>query len=253
VLTAGVLRIRSNIVSGGNLVAQPGHKTIIDGTVGGAPQILSGAVQFGRLEIAGTRGFGTQGWGVTVLDSLTVATPVPFGFSSGTISVGGRLGAAAASTLTFGTLVLGDTSSLDHVLGTATIGTLQYAGDPVPLYTLPTDSRFTIGNLVVDNGATVTVSGAQGTRLIGGGTAGTITVLGTLNIPDGVTLKACRTDNGGLAGGAPGVIAASGTGALELRLPGPRTSTTFGGGTTPGTFNGFIDGVNLRFGIATGC
>jgi hypothetical protein len=166
------------------------------------------------------------------------------------LTVNGSLSAPATTTWALpGTLRVNAAAGIDNLLGTVSLGGLTIGGVNLN-QTIPTAARYTIGNLTVLNGASASI--AAGTRLIGSGNQGTLTISGTLTIPDGSTLQACSESNGGLAGGtlgSPGLIQnqQSGGAPLLLRLPGPLSSTLFGqsGGTTPG--------VALTFGNTTGC
>jgi hypothetical protein len=114
--------------------------------------------------------------------------------------------------------------------------------------TIPTDARYTItGGLNILGGASATI--ASGTRRIGSGTTGSLTVNGTLTIPDGATLQACSSTNGGFVGSGTIQNLQQGLGTLLLRMPGPLTSTTFGSGGTPGT----LSFIAAQFNQTTGC
>jgi hypothetical protein len=251
-LTAGTLRLRNSFISwSGVTTTSPVFRVVVDGTVGATPQTSSSPPRVGVLRIEGSRGLTTGGWDVTVNDSLFVAPGLTFGFSSGAFDIGGILSTGANSAMSAGNLVLRDTSALNQVAGSASMATLTFANGILP-QRLPTAARFTFGNLNVTAGASVIVD--PGTARVGAGTSGTLTVDGTLTIPDGSTLRVCGTSNGNLSAATnptTGVIRnlQQGTGAaLSLSLPGPLASTTFGnrGGTVAGP-------LPVLFGQTTGC
>jgi hypothetical protein len=246
-LTAGTLRLRNSFISwNGVTTTSPVFRVVVDGTIGATPQTSSSP-----LRVEGTRGWTTGSWDVTVNDSLVVAPGLTFGFSSGTFDVGGILITGANSALSAGNLVLRDTSALNQVAGNASMTTLTFANGTLP-QRLPTAARFTYRDVTVNAGASVTVD--AGTARVGAGTLGTLTVDGTLTIPDGSTVRVCGSTNGFLvANNSPttGVIRnlQQGTGAaLSLTATGPISGTTFGirGGTIQGP-------LPVLFGQTTGC
>lgn len=211
----------------------------------------SGNVAIQNLEIGGTGARTvTINTALDVLGALSVTSPAPVTLtqsSTHALRVVGGFSAPSSATINIpGTLRTEAATGITSLLGTVSIGSLTIGGLGLNQI-VPTDPRYTIGNLNVLAGASASI--ASGARRIGSGTSGTLTVNGTLTIPDGSTLQACRSDNGGLAGGSPGLIRNLGSGGapLLLRLPGPLTSTTFGasGGTT--------SGVAISFGVTTGC
>jgi hypothetical protein len=213
----------------------------------------SNNVAIANLEIGGT-GSRTISFNnaQTIQGTVTVTSPAVINVTQNTtwsLDVNGAMSAPATTTWSLpGTLRVNAASGIDNLLGTVSLGSLTIGGASLN-QTVPTAARYTIGNLTVLSGASASI--AAGTRRIGSGTSGTLTVNGTLTIPDGSTLQACRSDNGGLAGGAPGLIRnqQSGGAPLLLRLPGPLTSTTFGAGGTPGA----LSGVSVTFGVTAGC
>ena len=217
-------------------------------------QIISqnGSVPIANLEIGGTGSRIVQFQAPqTIQGAFTVTSPAVINVTQNTtydLTVNGAISAPATTTWALpGTLRVNAASGIDNLLGTVSLGGLTIGG-AVLNQTIPTAPRYTIGNLTVLAGASASI--ASGTRLIGSGTSGTLSVNGDLTIPDGSTLQACRSDNGGLAGGTPGVIrnVQSGGAPLLLRMAGPLlSSTTFGasGGLTPG--------VTITFGVTAGC
>lgn len=216
-------------------------------------QVVSqnGGVPIANLEIGGTgsRTISIQA-AQAIQGSFTVTSPAVITVTQNAahaLDVNGALSAPATTTWSLpGTLRVNAASGIDNLLGTVTLNGLTIGGAGLN-QTIPTAARYTINNLTVLSGASASI--AAGTRLIGSGTVGTLSVSGTLTIPDGSTLQACRSDNGGLAGGTPGLIrnVESGGAPLLLRLPGPLVSTTFGanGGTT--------SGIAITFGNIAGC
>ena len=215
----------------------------------------SASVPIANLEIGGTGSRIVQFQAPqTIQGAFTVTSPAVINVTQNTtydLTVNGAISAPATTTWALpGTLRVNAASGIDNLLGTVSLGGLTIGG-AVLNQTIPTAPRYTIGNLTVLAGASASI--ASGTRLIGSGTSGTLSVNGDLTIPDGSTLQACRSDNGGLAGGGtplvPGVIRnVQSLGApLLLRMAGPLLSTTFGasGGLTPG--------VTITFGVTAGC
>jgi len=211
----------------------------------------SGGVAIANLEIGGTgaRTISIQA-AQTVQGSFTVTSPGLITITqNGThaLEVNGLLSAPATTTWSLpGTLRVNAAAGVDNLAGTVSLGGLIIGGTALN-QNLPTDARYTFGNLQVLAGASATIG--AGTRRIGSGTTGTLTVNGTLTIPDGSTLQVCRSDNGGFAGGTPGLVqnVQSGGAPLLLRMPGPLGSTTFGAS------GGTLSGVNASFGVTAGC
>lgn len=209
-------------------------------------------VAIANLEIGGTGSRTIQfQQSQVILGNFTVTSPAVITVNQNTtwsLDVGGDLSAPATTTWTLpGTLRVNAASGIDDLLGSVSLGSLTIGGAGLN-QTIPTAARYTVGNLTVLAGASASIG--EGTRRIGSGTSGTLTINGILTIPDGSTLQACRSDNGGLAGGSPGVIRnqESGGAPLLLRLPGPIGSTTFGasGGS-------ITTGVAITFNNTTGC
>lgn len=215
----------------------------------------SGGVPIANLEIAGT-GSRTISFQTaqTITGTFTVTSPAVLSVTQSAahaLVVEGAMSAPATTTWSFpGSLRVDAASGIDNLAGNVTLTTGLIIGGAALNQTIPTAARYTIGNLTVLAGASASI--AAGTRLIGGGTSGTLAVSGILTIPDGSTLQACRSDNGGLAGGGADALIRnlqSGGAPLLLRLPGPLTSTIFGAGATPGT----LDGINVTFNVTAGC
>ena len=211
----------------------------------------SGGVPMANLEIGGTGSRTIQFNNTQIIaGTFTVTSPAVISItqnSTHALDVFGAMSAPVSATWSLpGTLRVDAASGIDNLAGSVSLGGLTIGGVALN-QTVPTAARYTIGNLTVLSGASASI--AAGTRLIGSGTSGTLAVAGTLTIPDGSTLQACRVDNGGLAGGAPGVIrnVQSGGAPLLLRLPGPLSSTTFG------SSGGVTTGVNITFGVTSGC
>lgn len=183
-LSNGVVLFRGNTLTGTNYAASASHRTVFLGATG-APQNVNGSTTFGRLEVAGARGFGTTGSTYTVLDSLVVSTAVPL-VGSGTLNVNGPLVASSPITVSIANLVLFDTTGTHWLMpGTNfTSGRLylrQTSGLPIRLRpglgynSLDIESPVTLegavsvaGNLEIGNGLnpsltlagqTITVSG----------------------------------------------------------------------------------------------
>lgn len=213
--------------------------------------VQNNSVSIANLEIAGAGSRTIQFQNSQVITGdFSVTSPATILINQNSthpLDVNGALTAPATTSWSLpGSLRVNAAAGITNLLGSVNIGTLIIGGT-AQNQTIPTAARYTLGNLTVLSGASASI--ASGTRLIGGGTSGTLTVNGTLTIPDGATLQACRSDNGGLAGGTPGLIRnqESGGAPLLLRMPGPLGSTTFGAS------GGAVSGVNVQFGITTGC
>ncbi len=215
----------------------------------------SGGVPIFNLEVGGNGSRTIQfQQAQTVNGTFTVTSPAVVTINQNTtwdLTVNGAMSAPATTTWSLpGSLRVNAASGIDSLAGTVTIGSNNNVsglviGGAGLNQTVPTDPRYTIRNLNVLAGASATIG--AGTRRIGTGTTGSLTVSGTLTIPNGSTLQTCRSDNGGLAGGtalAPALIQSPGGGILQLRMPGPIGSTSFLG-TTPL--------VAVQFGVTAGC
>lgn len=212
----------------------------------------NGGVAIANLEIAGT-GSRTISFNAaqTVLGNFSVTSPAVLNITQSggvLLNVLGNVSSPATTTWNLpGTLQVNTTTGVSNLLGNVTVGGLAFGGLGLNQL-IPTDARYTInGALTIAAGASATV--ASGTRRIGSGTTGSLTVSGLLTIPDGATLQACSSSNGGFAGTGTIQNLGSGLGALLLRMPGPLTSTTFGSGGTPGV----LSNITAQFNQTTGC
>lgn len=188
-----------------------------------------------------------------ILGTFTVTSPAAITVTQNTtysLEVQGAMSAPATTTFALpGTLRVNAAPGISNLLGNVTIGTGAVGGLVIGGAALnqivPTDARYTIRNLNVLAGASATIG--AGTRRIGSGTTGNLTVNGTLTIPDGSTLQACSSVNGGFAGTATGLIQniQSGGAPLQLRMPGPALINT--------SFVGVTTGIAVTFNVTAGC
>ncbi|MBA3853048.1 MAG: hypothetical protein C0503_01460 [Gemmatimonas sp.] len=112
-LTAGVVLFRGSTLAGTNYAASSPHRTVFLGSAG-APQNVNGNTTFGRLQVAGARGFSANGSTYTVLDSLVVSTAVPL-VGSGTLTVNGPMVASWPITISIANLVLRDATGTQYL------------------------------------------------------------------------------------------------------------------------------------------
>jgi hypothetical protein len=257
-LTAGTLEVSGDFIPQSNGHAMSGaHRVLLvrDNTT---QQVISsnGTVPINNLEIGGTGSRTIQfQQAQTVAGTFSVTSPAVVTINQNStwqLTVDGAMSGPATATWSIpGILRVNSASGLDNLAGNVTVGTLVLGGTALN-QTVPTDARYVIGNLTVPAGASATIG--AGTRRIGSGTSGTISVSGVLTIPDGSTLQGCSSANSGLAGGSaglPGTIqnVQSGGAPLLLRMPGPIASTTFGANAPAGV----LSGVNVQFNITAGC
>lgn len=214
----------------------------------------SGGVSVANLEVGGTGSRTIRFTNPLVVQgNFTVTSPATINVTQNAahaLEVNGAMSAPATTTWTLpGVLRVNAASGVDNLAGTVALNGGLTIGGVELNQTVPTAARYTIGNLTVLAGASASIG--AGTRRIGSGTTGTLTVNGTLTIPDGSTLQTCRSDNGGLAGAAPGVIqnVQSGGAPLLLRMPGPLLSTTFGSAAA----GGVTSGIAITFNVTAGC
>lgn len=183
-----------------------------------------------------------------VLGTFQVTSPAPILVtqnSTHTLRVVGAMSAPASGTFTFpGTLQTEAASGVTNLAGNVSLGGLTIGGAALN-QSVPTDARYLFGNLTVLTGASATV--AAGTRRIGSGTTGTVTVNGTLDVPDGATLQGCSSSNAGLAGNGTIRNTQQGLAQLLLRAPGPQASLSFIGS------GGTLFNLPIQFNVTTGC
>lgn len=115
-LTDGVVLFRGNTLTGSNYNAVAPHRTVFLGTTG-APQNVNGVTAFGRVEVAGGRGFNANSSTSTVADTFLVSTAVPVSGPFGGLTVNGPFRTTQPVALSLNTLRLRDTT------GTALIAT----------------------------------------------------------------------------------------------------------------------------------
>ena len=135
-LTNGVVLFRGSTLAGSHYSAVAPHRTVFLGS-SGAPQNVNSSTEFGRVEVAGARGFSANGSTYTVADSFVVSAAVPV-VGSGTLVINGPLVASSPITVGVSNIVLTHASGTQHLQPgtTFTTGRLylrQASGLPITL------------------------------------------------------------------------------------------------------------------------
>lgn len=175
-LTDGVVLFRGNTLTGTNYAATAPHRTVFLG-VSGAPQNVNGATAFGRVEVAGGRGFSANGSNYSVADSFVVSTAVPI-VGSGTLTINGPLVASSPAAISTN-LRLRHASGTQYLhpgttFGGGTVTMAQLSGIAIELR-----PELTYNGLTIESPVTLTGNvGVAGNLSIGGTPTASLTLNG---------------------------------------------------------------------------
>lgn len=175
-LTNGVVLFRGNTLTGTNYAASAPHRTVFLGATG-APQNVNGNTTFGRLEVAGGRGFNSSGWTYVVSDSMLVTSAVPLTGTSGTLTVNGPFRTTQPIALSLNSLRLRDTTGTSLINASSSISAGTILLDQPTGLSVNLAPALTYFALAIQS--PVTLSGnvtAQSNVSVGGGASPSLTL-----------------------------------------------------------------------------
>jgi hypothetical protein len=176
-MTNGVVLFRGNTLTGTNYDAVAPHRTVFLGATG-APQNVNGNTAFGRVEVAGGRGFGANSSTSTVADSFVVSTAVPI-VGGGTLDISGPLAANSPVAISTNIIRLRHSSGTGNLqpgttFSAGTIALTQVSGLPATLR-----PGLTYNSLLLESPVTLTGPvGVAGNLFVGNGLNPSLTLAG---------------------------------------------------------------------------